>query len=269
MSITIKEEIAYRLPYPLFNNQWLLTLEDNSLSGIQFMVKSVELPNSFPSLTTAELPNGNHYYEKADFDKEWSFTISEDIDARAYTFFKNWMDSVYDPVQHKFNLTGGNYIKDFRVALMKPGFMNQTIAQSITSTRTTNSLSNIAENIVANSAIGRLEGMARQLIQGAITDSGAGVGIVQRSADYAVSTIGGIAQGAVSYGMDYAEMSADYHTESQAMAYKMNNTILKSIDKITLDYGDGEPLQWKVTLASDIIEVDIGEDTTTDGGMTQ
>lgn len=258
MSVKVKDDLTFYVPYPLLNNQWLLTL--NGFAGMEFMVRNVDLPNPFPNLNTEELPNGNHYYTKADYEKEWSFTIFEDVDVRAFTFFNDWLNSVYDPENMQFNLKDGEYTKNFTLTLKKPSEMDLATSATITSQRMLNNLVDIAETRI-NSAIGRLEKMASELISSNLTKSGAGVPILQKLATAPTSLVSGVAKEVVSYGFEKLLLDTNHHTEDSALIYNMTNTIIKSIDKISLEYGDGDPIEWKITLASDIIEVRKEEET--------
>lgn len=268
MSVNIKNTLSSNIPYPLFNNQWVLRLEKNigetGFPSLEFMVKDVSLPNSFPSFATEELPNGNQYYTKIEYDKEWSFTLNESVDIKAFAFFKDWIDSFYDPQNHQFNLRDGAYTRNFSLTMYRSAPISAGDIEGIKRNRTLNSLVNLGDSVL-NSGLARLEGIANQILAKGVTSSGAGNSLVHRFVGASTGTIESVLSSGISYGFSLLEQEENFHTEDIAMRYNLNNTILKSIDKLSLEYGDGEPIQWKITLASDIIKVETADDISEEG----
>lgn len=251
----IVEDLSSRIPYPVFNNQWLLRdiTSYREFSGMEFMVTSVELPNPFPEFETEQLATGISYYTSVKFDRDWSFTISETLDTRAFSYIEDWVDRVFDRKNHVFNLSGGTYTRDFYLELYRPESSDSYgIKQNI--------VGSIADstNKLINSVIGRLEERVSQLLAGKITGSNSPVSsLVHRASDYAT----GVAKDSLGNFVSSATesfMSDSPHEESVYLAYTMNNTILKSVEKISLEYGEGEPIQWKISLSSDEIKTELG-----------
>ena len=254
----VLEDLVYNVPYPLFNNQWLLEeiSGENEFTDMKFMLHSVSLPNPFPQFETETLPNGVSYYTDVKYEKEWSFTITETLDVRAFSFIKNWTDSLYK--NHSFNLANGEYTKDFLLSIYKPDSNESNITGGLVS-QTIQNRAVTAADLAVTSAIGRLERGAAQVLARGITSSGTGATLVHRAVDYAVSSVGGSVEEVISGGADSLLAETNNHTESEALVYRMTNTIIKSVEKLDLEYGDGEPIQWKVTLASDQVEVAFSE----------
>ena len=249
----ILEELIYNLGYPVFNNQWIL-YEETVGKDTLYQVKSVSLPNLFPKFETGTLPTGVQYYTSVEFDKEWSLTLEEDTNLSVLKYCIHWSRSIYNHTYHRFKLSGGNYVKDFSLALFSPANMTALDVASIASTRLADWGVNAAKSVV-NSALGRLSERASNLISGGITNSGAGVTLVQRTSDRVLNTITDTLQSGVSTGLDMLLENTDFHSDSIILTLSMIGTILKSVEKLDLDYEEGDPIQWKVTLASDQIKV--------------
>lgn len=246
----ILEELIYNLGYPVFNNQWVLydeTLGKDTL----YQVKSVSLPNLFPKFETGTLPTGVQYYTSVEFDKEWSFTMEEDTSLSGIKYFADWANSIYS--DHQFNLQDGLYVKDFSLALLSPSGITATDIAEISTSRLAEWGVNASKEVL-NSALGRLARKASELVSGAITSSGAGLTLLQRTTGRIFDTITDTLQAGISSGLNMLLQERGVHTEDTLLTLSMTGTILKGIEKLDLDYEDGDPIQWKVSLASDTIK---------------
>lgn len=248
----VLEELIYNLGYPVFNNQWIL-YEESELNTKQeiYQVKSIELPNLFPKFETEALPTGVQYYKSVEFDKEWSITIEEDTNMTAFSYFKDWMKSIYRG--HQFRLSGGEYVKDFSVVLLSPSTITADKIADITTSRVSDWGVNAANSVV-NSAVARLANRASQLLSSEMTSSGAGLTVVRRAADRTLDIVSGTLQAGISEGFGSLLSSLELHSEDILLTISLTGTLIKSIERLSLEYGDGEPIQWKVTLASDSVK---------------
>ena len=248
----VLEELIYNLGYPVFNNQWILYEDSESNTKQEFyQVKSIELPSLFPRFETDPLPTGVQYYKSVEFDKEWTVTIEEDTNMSAFSYFKNWMSSVYD--DYRFRLSGGNYVKNFSIVLLSPSTITADKIAEITTSRVSDWGVNAANSVV-NSAVARLANRASQLLASGITSSRAGLTVVQRGADRVVDIVSSTLQTGISEGFGSLLSSLDLHSEDILLIIHLSGTLIKSIEKLSLEYGDGDPIQWKVTLASDSVK---------------
>lgn len=255
-SAKVLEELIYNLGYPVFNNQWIIYEESDLNTKREFyQVKSVELPNLFPKFETGTLPTGVQYYTGVEFDKDWSITIEEDTNLSAYEYFRSWVRSVYK--SHRFQLSGGDYVKNFSIALLSPSTITSLDIASITNSRLQD-WGVSAANQVLSSAVGRLATRASTLLAEGITRSGAGVTAVQRTAGNIVDIVSGSLQAGLSEGFGSLMSQLNLHSDDVLLTISMSGTLIKSIEKLTLEYGEGDPIQWKVSFASDTIRVSTG-----------
>lgn len=246
----VLEELLYNLDYPAFDNQWVLYDATSSLSQF-YQIKSISLPNLFPRFETDTLPTGVQYYTKAEFDKEWSITMEENVELSTIKYFSEWSRSIYS--NQRFQLSEGNYVKDFYLQLLSPSAISATDIATLTAGRVTNWGVKAADQLVS-SALGRLANKATELLSGVITGAGAGLTLIQRAAGSSIGGLSSSLQSLASEGLSQLLTSLDLHEEDVLLTLNMTGTILKSIEKLDLNYEDGSPIQWKITMASDRIQ---------------
>lgn len=247
----ILELIAKNLPYPQLNNQWVFRELDSSVSEnqvIEYAVKSIEVPGLFPTLNTEKLPTGVSYYTSVEWDREWSLTFEEDTSMRVYDYFAKWKSSVFDSKKHCFNLEGGNYVKEFLIYLKRPAV--PSLGASLAGDILKNSAKSASANIL-NSAIGRLVNKANSLVSDSLTEGGANITLVGRSISSMLDKTAGAVQGMIEGGFNSLLTDLNSHDDEISFVLDIRGAMIKSIDKISLDYEDGQPVTWKVSLTCD------------------
>lgn len=254
MSKVIDE--LYNLGYPVFTNQW--TFKDitgliNLSNPLQYSVRSIDLPDLFPTFETENLPTGQPYYTKASVDKTWSISLEETSDLTTLDYFVKWSNKIFDVENFNFTLDN-DYSKDFLIEVMSPSELNAITSAEILAGRATDWAVKAADNFVY-SALGRLTRKAKEIIGEGISDSGAGVTVLQRtmsaSTDLIKDTLGSVVSG----GLDLLKTDKTYHIENPLISFTMKGTILREIEKVALDYTSDDTVKWKVNLASDLIEI--------------
>ena len=246
----VLDELLGNLDYPAFDNQWVLYEATPSLNQF-YQIKSISLPNLLPRFETDTLPTGVQYYTKAEFDKEWSITMEENVELSTIKYFSEWSRSIYS--NQRFQLSEGNYVKDFYLQLLSPSAISATDIAALTTGRVVNWGVRAANQLVS-SALGRLANRASELLTGIISEVGAGVTLLQRAAVSSTGVLNSTFQSLASEGLNQLLTSLDLHSEDVLLTLNMTGTILKSIEKLDLNYEDGSPIQWKITLASDHIQ---------------
>lgn len=258
MADSIIDQMAYRLSYPVFNNQWVLSDISSGTESVQYQVKAVSLPNIFPKFSTETLPTGVQYYTKVEFDRDWSVTVEETRDMAVYRYFKNWCDHIYNHQRHTFTLTNGAYVKDFVIRMYSSKDLSSSDLSDLVLSRISNWAASTMNEVV-NSALGRLATRVNGLISDALTTGGAGLGVVQRAASYPMNVLTGTAQNLVSSGVDMLLQNTGAQGDVEVFTVVMRGCLLKEIEKLDLDYEEGEPVQWKASLSCDSINVSSGE----------
>ena len=246
----VLDELLGNLDYPAFDNQWVLYEATPSLNQF-YQIKSISLPNLLPRFETDTLPTGVQYYTKAEFDKEWSITMEENVELSTIKYFSEWSRSIYS--NQRFQLSEGNYVKDFYLQLLSPSAISATDIAALTTGRVANWGVRAANQLVS-SALGRLANRASELLTGIISEAGAGVTLLQRATVSSAGVLNSTLQSLASEGLNQLLTSLDLHSEDVLLTLNMTGTILKSIEKLDLNYEDGSPIQWKITLASDRIQ---------------
>ena len=250
----ILEQTASNLGYPVFDNQWTLSDTTNDSEEVEYQVRSVSLPNLFPKFQTESLPTGVQYYSSVQFDRDWSVTIEEDVGMGKLDYFQKWATSIYDQDELRFNLANGAYVRNFTVRLYSPAAVTSNDFQTIKQNRVTNWGTTVMEEVV-NSCLGRLAQRASNFIGGTVASGQAGLTLFQRGAVYPVDMLSESARGVVSYGVDMLRKDTNLHSDIELMTVSLNGCILKEIDKLDLDYQDGSPIQYKISLACDSAKV--------------
>lgn len=247
----ILEVIAKNLPYPQLNNQWVFREVDPSISGdqvIEYAVKSIEIPGLFPTLNTEKLPTGVSYYSSVEWNREWSLTFEEDSSMRIYDYFARWSSSVFDSKKHCFNLDNGNYVKEFMVYLKRPAV--PSLGGSLAGDILKNSAKSASANIL-NSAIGRLVSKANSLVSDSLTEGGANITLIGRSISSMLDKTAGAVQGMIEGGFNSLLTDLNSHDEEDSFVLDIRGAMIKGIDRISLDYEDGQPVTWKIDLTCD------------------
>ena len=250
----ILDLIIKNLPYPQLNNQWVLReLTDSGLSStLEYAVKSIDIPGLFPSLETEKLPTGVSYYSKVDWDRDWSLTFEEDTSMKVYNYFRDWSSSIYDSKNHCFNLEDGNYVKEFILYLKSP--KEPSLGKSFAGDLLKNRMKSASANAL-HSALGRLINKANSLVSGTMTDGGANISLVGRTISSTFDRLTGSVQGGVEEGFNYFLQDLNSHDEEYSIILDMRGVMFKSMDKISLEYEDGQPITWKVNLTCDEIHI--------------